>query len=64
MVQVYVRDKVSSVATPVQQLKAFRKELIRKGQTRTVQLEIPVTELGLYNERMKYVVEPGDLNYR
>jgi len=59
VIQVYVRDKVSSVATPIQQLKAFSKELIRKGQTRTVQLEIPVSELGLYNERMKYVVEPG-----
>ncbi|SFO85014.1 beta-glucosidase [Chitinophaga sp. YR627] len=59
VIQVYVRDRVSSVATPVQQLKAFSKELIPKGQTRTVQLEIPVSELGLYNERMKYVVEPG-----
>jgi beta-glucosidase len=59
VIQVYVRDKVSSVATPIQQLKAFSKQLIPKGQTRTVQLEIPVSELGLYNERMKYVVEPG-----
>ncbi|ACU60341.1 glycoside hydrolase family 3 N-terminal domain-containing protein [Chitinophaga pinensis] len=59
VVQVYVRDKVSSVATPVQQLKAFSKELIRKGETRTVQLEIPVSELGLYDEKMNYVVEPG-----
>lgn len=59
VIQVYVRDKVSAVATPVQQLKAFSKQLIPKGQTRTVQLEIPVSELGLYNERMKYVVEPG-----
>jgi len=60
VVQVYVHDKVSSVATPVQQLKAFKKQLIKKGQTATVHLEIPVSDLGLYNERMKYVVEPGE----
>ena len=60
VIQVYVRDKVSSVATPVQQLKAFKKELIRRGETLSVQLQIPVSELGLYNEQMKYVIEPGE----
>lgn len=59
VVQVYVHDIVSSVATPVQQLKAFKKELIKKGQHIKFHLEIPVSELGLYNERMEYVVEPG-----
>ncbi|PWV47682.1 beta-glucosidase [Chitinophaga sp. S165] len=60
VIQVYVHDMVSSVATPVQQLKAFKKELIKKGQTLKVHLEIPVSELGLYNERMKYIVESGE----
>lgn len=60
VVQLYVHDKVSSVATPVQQLKAFKKELIKKGQTMKIHLEIPVSELGLYNEKMAYVVEPGE----
>ncbi|WCT14877.1 glycoside hydrolase family 3 N-terminal domain-containing protein [Mucilaginibacter jinjuensis] len=59
VVQLYVHDRVSSVATPVQQLKAFKKELIRKGQTVKIHLEIPVSELGVYNEKMMYVVEPG-----
>lgn len=64
VVQVYVHDKVSSVATPVQQLKAFKKELIKKGQTAIIHLEIQVSDLGLYNERMKYVVEPGEFELR
>jgi beta-glucosidase len=59
VVQVYVRDVYSSVATPVQQLKAFRKETIQRGQRKVVSLAIPVSELGLYNDRMQYVVEPG-----
>lgn len=60
VVQLYVRDKVSSVATPVQQLKAFKKELIKKGKQNTIHLEIPVSELGLYNVKMQYEVEPGE----
>lgn len=60
VVQLYVHDVVSSVATPVQQLKAFRKILIKKGQTARVHLEVPVAEIGIYDEKMKYVVEPGE----
>jgi beta-glucosidase len=62
VVQLYVRDKVSSVATPVQQLKAFKKELIKAGEHKKIILEVPVSELGLYNEKMTYVVEPGEFD--
>jgi beta-glucosidase len=62
VVQLYVRDKVSSVATPIQQLKAFKKELIKAGKRAKITLEVPVSELGLYNDRMKYVVEPGEFD--
>ncbi|KAA8479694.1 hypothetical protein F1649_16300 [Arcticibacter tournemirensis] len=60
VVQLYVRDKFSSVATPIQQLKAFKKEFIKAGKRSKVILEVPVSELGLYNDRMQYVVEPGE----
>lgn len=60
VVQVYVKDKVSSVVLPVQQLKAFKKVSIEPGQTETVKLEIPISELALYNDRMQHIVEPGE----
>lgn len=60
VVQLYVRDKVSSVASPIQQLKAFRKELVRSGETRQIKLELPMAELALYNARMAEIVEPGE----
>jgi beta-glucosidase len=60
VVQLYVRDKFSSVATPVQQLKAFNKVLIKAGKREKVTLEVPISELGLYNDKMQYVVEPGE----
>lgn len=60
VVQLYVRDKVSSVATPIQQLKAFKKEFIKAGKRAVVTLQVPVQELALYNARMQKVVEPGE----
>jgi beta-glucosidase len=60
VIQLYIKDKVSSVATPVQQLKAFRKVLIKANDHAKITLRVPVSELGLYDERMQYVVEPGE----
>lgn len=60
VVQLYVRDRFSSVATPIRQLKGFRKDLIKAGATKTFVLELPVAELALYNARMQEVVEPGE----
>ena len=58
--QKYVRDKVSTVATPIQQLKAFQKVLIKPGESQCVELSLPIAELALYNAKMEEVVEPGD----
>lgn len=57
--QVYVRDVVSSVVMPVQELKGFEKVLIKKGETKQVTIHIPVSELALYDKNLKKVVEPG-----
>ena len=60
VVQLYVRDRFSSVATPIRQLKAFRKDLIKAGATNTFTLKLPISELALWNARMQEVVEPGE----
>lgn len=60
VVQLYVRDLVSSVVTPVKQLKAFSKVPVKAGETQTVHLTLPIEELSLYNSKMKKVVEPGE----
>lgn len=60
VVQLYVRDKVSTVATPIQQLKAFQKVLVKSGESQCVELSLPIAELALYNAKMEEVVEPGD----
>ena len=60
VVQLYVRDKINSVATPIKQLKAFKKVSVKAGKKETVTLELPISELALYDARMKHIVEPGE----
>ena len=57
--QVYVHDQVSSTTTPVLRLVRFAKVELQPGQTRTLEFELPVTELALWNATMQRVVEPG-----
>ncbi len=60
VVLVFVNDVVSSVTTPVRELKAFHRVALAPGETKTVALEIPYRSLGLYNADMEWVVEPGE----
>jgi beta-glucosidase len=60
VVQMYIRDVVSSATRPVKELKGFQKVTLRPGETRTVAFEITPDLLSFYDINMKYVVEPGD----
>ena len=59
VVQLYVRDIISSVATPIQQLKAYDKVLVPAGGKVSVHLEVPIEELSLIDAQMRRRVEPG-----
>ena len=60
VVQMYVRDCVSSVTRPIKELKGFQKVVLQPGETQTVALEITPESLAFYDLRMKYTVEPGE----
>ncbi|MEN6426550.1 MAG: glycoside hydrolase family 3 N-terminal domain-containing protein [Phycisphaerales bacterium] len=60
VVQMYIRDKVSSVTRPVRELKGFRRITLTPGETKTISLEITPEHLAFYDIDMKYVVEPGE----
>jgi len=62
VVQLYLRDLVGSVTRPVKELKGFRRLELRPGEKQTVTFEIPVCNLGFYNQALQYVVEPGKFN--
>jgi beta-glucosidase len=60
VVQMYIRDKISSVTRPVKELKGFKRITLDPGQTETVTFEITPEHLAFYNIDMEYVVEPGE----
>jgi beta-glucosidase len=60
VVQMYIRDLVSSVTRPIKELKGFQKILLKPGETKTVALDITPESLAFYDIHMKYVVEPGE----
>jgi beta-glucosidase len=57
--QLYIHDDVGSVTRPLRQLKGFQRVELAAGATQTIELRVPVRQLGLWNQAMKYVVEPG-----
>jgi beta-glucosidase len=60
VVQLYVRDLVSSVTRPVKELKGFERVTLEPGETRTVSLDVTPDRLAFYDIDMVYRVEPGE----
>jgi beta-glucosidase len=60
VVQLYIRDRVSSVTRPVKELKGFRKVHLQPGASTTVTFDITPDHLAFYDVDMNYVVEPGE----
>ena len=58
--QLYVRDIVGSVTTPVMSLRGFQRVSLRPGEKQTVQFKVNREALSLWNRQMKQVVEPGE----
>lgn len=57
--ELYINDVVSSVMTPVKQLRGFKKILIKAGDTKTVTFTITPDDLSLVNTDCKKVIESG-----
>ena len=59
VVQIYIRDDISSVTRPVLELKAFKRVTMNPGERRTLVFDIKPPDLWFYNTDMTRVVEPG-----
>ncbi|HUA58171.1 MAG TPA: glycoside hydrolase family 3 N-terminal domain-containing protein, partial [Verrucomicrobiae bacterium] len=60
VVQMYIRDRVSSVTRPIKELKGFRRVFLEAGASAAVEFEITPELLAFYNVDMQFVVEPGE----
>jgi len=59
VVQLYIRDEVSSVTRPVKELRGFRRISLDPGEAKTVEFTLGPDELSFLNRNMHRVVEPG-----
>ena len=60
VVQVYVKDVISSHTTPEKQLKAFSRVSFEAGETKVVELTVDREELELYQGDGRWAFEPGE----
>ena len=60
VVQLYIHDELASVVQPLKQLKAFRRVMIPRGETRRVEFTLSRDDLSIVNAKMQTVFEPGD----
>ncbi|HEY1305454.1 MAG TPA: glycoside hydrolase family 3 N-terminal domain-containing protein [Vicinamibacterales bacterium] len=59
VVQLYIRDQVSSVTRPVKELRGFARVTLKPGESKNVSFSLGPEELSLIDRRMQRVVEPG-----
>ncbi len=60
VVQLYIRDVVSSVTRPVKELKGFARVSLAPGERAKVLLPVGPEQLRFYDRAMERVVEPGE----
>jgi len=59
VVQLYIKDVLSSVTTYESELRGFERIGLLPGEKKTVKFTISPDDLKLYNKNMDWVVEPG-----
>ena len=62
VVQLYIRDEISSVTRPVKELRGFERVSLEPGETKTVTFTLGFEELSFLNRDMHRVVEPGSFD--
>jgi beta-glucosidase len=62
VVQLYLHDPVASISQPVRRLRGFERVTLDPGETRTVTFTLDRSDFGFYDNRGRFVVEPGQID--
>jgi beta-glucosidase len=62
VVQLYINDPVASISQPVRRLRGFERVTLAPGQERTVSFRLDRSDFGFYDNRGRFVVEPGRID--
>lgn len=62
--QLYLTDKVASVALPPIRLKGFQKIFLKKGESKELTFDLTQKDLSIYDAGMNFRVEPGEFEVK
>jgi beta-glucosidase len=62
VVQLYIHDPVASISQPVRRLRGFERVTLEPKEKRTVTFTLDKSDFGFYDNRGKFVVEPGRID--
>jgi beta-glucosidase len=60
--QLYLHDPVASISQPVRRLRGFERVTLAPGKSKTVSFTIGRADFGFYDNRGRFVVEPGEID--
>jgi beta-glucosidase len=60
--QLYIHDPVASISQPVRRLRGFQRVTLDPGQKQTVSFNLDKSDFGFYDNRGRFVVEPGQID--
>ena len=59
VIQLYVRHRDVTVTRPFKELKGFKRITLQPGERKTVTFTLHTNQLGIYDEAMQFVIQPG-----
>ena len=62
VIQLYLHDPVASISQPVRRLRGFERVTLDPGQSRRVSFRLDADDWGFYDNRGRFVVEPGQID--
>jgi beta-glucosidase len=62
VVQLYIHDPVATISQPVRRLRGFERVTLNPGQSQTLTFTLDSSDFGFYDNRGKFVVEPGQID--
>jgi beta-glucosidase len=61
--QLYIHQKVGVITRPVKELKGFKKVMVKKGETVTVEFTLTVDDLKYYHPDLSFTYDPGEFEF-
>ena len=61
VVQLYLHDLEALVTRPVEELFGFKRVALDPGEKAEINFNVSMKQLGFYNEKMEFIVEPGNI---